>query len=63
MTMMSELAQALAECPDPKGGDSVEENSVEIKCMTLKEAQAASAGLFHFYNRMTVLLPRMHQES
>mmetsp|Transcript_41951 Transcript_41951/g.87685 ORF Transcript_41951/g.87685 Transcript_41951/m.87685 type:complete len:127 (+) Transcript_41951:474-854(+) len=44
----SDLAQAMAECPDPQGTDAVEDDSVEIKCMTLKEAQAASAGLFHF---------------
>ncbi len=44
----SDLAKAMAECPDPQGSDDVEDDSVEIKCMTLKEARAASAGLFHF---------------
>ena len=44
----SDLAQAMAQCPDPQGTDAVEDDSVEIKCMTLKEARAASAGLFHF---------------
>ncbi len=38
----------MAQCPEPQGTDAVEDDSVEIKCMTLKEAQAASAGLFHF---------------
>ena len=41
-------AHAMAECPIPQGTDAVEDDSVEVKCMTLKEAQAASAGLFHF---------------
>ena len=46
----SEFAQAMAECPDPKGSDAVEDDSVEVKCMTLREAQArvASAGPSHF---------------
>jgi hypothetical protein len=44
----SELAQAITECPEPTGGDAVEDDSVEIKCMTLKEARLACAGLFHF---------------
>ena len=30
----SDLAQAMAECPDPQGSDAVEDDSVEIKCMT-----------------------------
>ncbi len=58
----SDLAQAMAECPDPQGSDAVEDDSVEIKCMTLKEAPAASAGLFHFLQRMAVPLPKMQEE-
>ncbi len=33
----SDLAQAMAECPDPQGSNAVD-TSVEIKCMPLKEA-------------------------
>jgi len=44
----SDLAKAMAECPDPQGSEAVEDDSVEIKCMTLKDAQAASSALFHF---------------
>ena len=52
-----DLAHAMAECPDPQGTDAVEDDSVEVKCMTLKEACSLAQPVracFTSYKRMAV---------
>ena len=39
------LAAALAECAEPTGEDACDDDSVEVKVFSLKEARAAAAGL------------------
>ena len=41
----SPLAAVLAECDEPSGQDACEDDSVEVKVMSLKEARAAAAEL------------------
>lgn len=39
----NELATALAECEDPTGNDAVDDDSVEVKVMSLTEVRLAAA--------------------
>ena len=44
----SELAAVLRECDDPTGTDAVDDDSVELKVMSLKEVREAAAGVLLF---------------
>ena len=45
----SELAAVLLECEDPTGTDDVDDDSVEVKVMSLKEVREAAAGVLLFF--------------
>ena len=44
----SEIAAVLRECDDPAGTDAVDDDSVEVKAMSLKEVREAAAGVLLF---------------
>ena len=44
----SELAAVLLECEDPTGTNAVDDDSVEVKVMSLKEVREAAAGVLLF---------------
>ena len=44
----SEIAAVLRECDDPAGTDAVDDDSVEVKVMSLKEVREAAAGVLLF---------------
>ena len=44
----SEIAAVMRECDDPAGTDAVDDDSVEVKTMSLKEVREAAAGVLLF---------------
>jgi hypothetical protein len=47
----SEIAAVLRECGDPAGTDAVDDDSVEVKAMSLKEVREAAAGVLLSWKR------------